>query len=101
MVSYEKEVYKKLKKGIPPKEIFVHLDNVFRAIDLTNDLNLFDIKPLKGDRKRKTYRLRKGKYRALFYIEDGGIFVFRIDKREDVYKWVFYQYVLVKRKTKF
>jgi len=86
MIRYEKEVYKKLKKGIPPKEIFIHLDNAFKSIDLTKDFNLFDIKLLKGNNRRKTYRLRKGKYRALFYIEDDEIFVFKIDKREDIYK---------------
>lgn len=86
MVRYEKEVYKELKKGIPPKEIFFHLDNAFRSIDLTKDLTLFDIKLLNGDDNRKTYRLRKGKYRALFFIEGDEIFVFRIDKREDIYK---------------
>jgi len=86
MIRYEKEVYKKLKKGIPPKEIFLHLDNVFRSIDLTKDFNLFDIKLLKGNNKRKTYRLRKGKYRALFYVDGEEIFVFRIDKREEIYK---------------
>ena len=71
---------------MPPKHIFTNLDNVFQSLDLTKDLNLFDIKLLKSSGGRKTYRLRKGKYRALFYVEEDNIFVFKIDKREDVYK---------------
>jgi len=86
MVSYEKEILKKLKKGIPPKHIFFNVDNVFRSLDLTKDFNLFDIKLLKSTTIRKNYRLRKGKYRALFYIEKGNIFVYKIDKREDAYR---------------
>lgn len=86
MVNYEKDVIKKLKKGTLPKEIFIHFDNAFRSIDLTKDLTLFDIKQLKDSGERKTYRLRKGKYRALFYIHKNSIYVFKIDKREDVYK---------------
>jgi len=86
MVNYEHDVVKSLQKGKPPKDVFIHLDNAFRSIDLTGDLTLFDIKFLKGSHDRKTYRLRKGKYRALFYIKNNDLFVFRIDKREDVYK---------------
>lgn len=86
MIQYEQEVVKNLKKGIPPKDIFIHLDNVFRSLDHTKDLNLFDIKMLKSSSTRKTYRLIKGKYRALFYIDNEDIFIFKISKREDVYK---------------
>jgi len=86
MISYEKDIFKKLKKGVPPKNIFIQFDNAFRSLDLTKDFTLFDIKLLKDTEKRKTYRLRKGKYRALFYIEQNNIFIFKIDKREDVYK---------------
>ena len=35
------------------------------SIELTKDLNLFNIKKMKGDYKRDYYRLRKGKYRAI------------------------------------
>lgn len=71
---------------MPPKKIFTNLDNAFRSLDQTKDFNLFDIKLLKSSGCRKTYRMRKGKYRALFYVEEDKIFVFKIDKREDVYK---------------
>ena len=86
MIKYEHDILKRLKKGKPPKNIFINFNNAFRSIELTMDLSLFDIKILKESTSRKTYRLRKGNYRALFYIEDNNLYVFKIDKREDVYK---------------
>ena len=41
---------------------------------------------MKGDYKRDYYRLRKGKYRAIFYIEATNFYVISIAKREEVYK---------------
>jgi len=77
-----------LKKGQLPRETFILFNNAFLSIDLTKDLNLFDIKALKEDSKaiRKYYRIRKGKYRSIFYIENEDIFVIAIDKREEVYR---------------
>jgi len=86
MVNYESEVGKNVKKGILPKEIFKKINNVFIALDTTHDLTLFDIKRLKTIKKRSYYRLRKGKYRAIFYIEKNDFFVITIGKREEVYK---------------
>ena len=88
MIRYAEEILKALKKGKMRKEIFLLFNNAFRAIELTNDLDLFDIKALKEDSNppRKYYRLRKGKFRAIFYLEGGDIFVITIDKREEVYK---------------
>jgi mRNA interferase RelE/StbE len=66
------------------------LNNAFMAIDITKDLNLFDIKQLKMSKEtsRTYYRLRKGKYRAIFYIENNDIIIIALDKREDIYrKW--------------
>jgi len=89
MVNYENKISKNLKKGKPPKDIFIHIHNAFIAIDKTKDLSLFDIKKLKEASERNYYRLRKGKYRAIFYIENEDIYVIALDKREDVYKkWV-------------
>jgi len=90
MIFYADEVTRKLKKKSLPKQIYVHFDNAFKSLELTNDLSLFDIKKLKGsvDSERIYYRLRKGKYRAIFYIEDDNYYVIAIDKREEVYrKW--------------
>jgi mRNA interferase RelE/StbE len=88
MVKYIEEVLKRVKKGLIPKEIFVHFNNAFISLDITKDLTLFDITQLKvsEETKRIYYRLRKGKYRAIFYIEELDIFVIAIDKREEVYK---------------
>jgi mRNA interferase RelE/StbE len=86
MIQYLEEIVKRIKKGLIPKEIFIHINNAFESIDLTKDLNLFDIKVLKESSSRKYYRLRKGKYRAIFYIEGENIYVVALDKREDVYK---------------
>jgi mRNA interferase RelE/StbE len=88
MVYYADSIMKKAKRGIPPKQIFIHFNNAFQSLDLTKDLTLFDIKKLKTSetKDRKYYRLRKGKYRAIFYIENNNVYVITIDKREDVYK---------------
>jgi len=40
---------------------------------------------MKGDYKRDYYRLRKGKYRAIFYFENRDIYVAYIGRREEVY----------------
>ena len=90
MVRYAEDIVKRISKSLIPHEIFLHINNAFIAIDTTKDLNLFDIKQLKMSKEanRIYYRLRKGKYRAIFYIEDNDIFVIALDKREDIYrKW--------------
>ena len=88
MVKYSDEVLKSVQKGFIPKEIFIHFNNAFISLDLTKDLNLFDIKQLKisEEKQRVYYRLRKGKYRAIFYLEEKNIYIIALDKREEVYK---------------
>lgn len=86
MIYYEKLVQKSVAKGNIPQETIQLFHHAFQSLELTKDLNLFDIKQLKGDFERKYYRLRKGKYRAIFYIEDGDFYVIYIGKREEVYK---------------
>ena len=85
MVRYELTVRKAITKGDIPKDIVKNIHNAFISLDTTKDLNLFDIKKLKGNYKRDYYRLRKGKYRAIFYLEEGDIFVIHMGKREEVY----------------
>jgi len=88
MVVYEESVSKAIAKGFLPKDIFERFNNVFIALDTTHDLSLFDIKKLKSSEKRTYYRVRKGKYRAIFFIEDNSYYVISIAKREEVYdKW--------------
>ena len=86
MVYYEEDVEKDLSKGKIPQDVFVHMNNAFISIDSTKDLTLFDIKKLISKEKTSYYRLRKGKYRAIFYLEDDNLYVIKISKREDVYK---------------
>ena len=88
MIYYENEIKKAVKKGLLPREIFIRFNNAFIALDTTKDLGLFDIKRLKSYQDRVYYRLRKGKYRAIFYIEKDDFNVISIAKREEVYeKW--------------
>ena len=88
MIYYEDEIKKAVKKGLLPKEIFIRFNNAFIALDVTKDLGLFDIKRLKTTQDRIYYRLRKGKYRAIFYVENDDFMVITIAKREEVYdKW--------------
>ena len=88
MVFYEEHVKKTVAKGSLPQDIFERFNNVFIALDTTRDFSLFDIKKLKSSEKRTYYRVRKGKYRAIFYTEKNNYFVISIAKREEVYdKW--------------
>jgi mRNA interferase RelE/StbE len=90
MIRYVEDIVKRIGKSLIPQDIFIHINNAFTAIDTTKDFQLFDIKQLKmsKDTSRIYYRLRKGKYRAVFYVENNDIFVVALDKREDIYrKW--------------
>jgi len=82
MVFYEDEVIKALKKGFIPKEVFKNFHETFMKIDSTKKILEFDIKQLKTSGERVYYRLRKGKFRAIFYIENQNYYA----KREEVYK---------------
>jgi mRNA interferase RelE/StbE len=88
MVMYDDTVSKRIVKGLIPQETFIHMNNAFMALDLTKDMNLFDIKQLKTSKStdRVYYRLRKGKYRSIFYMDIDNIMVIAMDKREEVYK---------------
>jgi mRNA interferase RelE/StbE len=86
MIYYEDEVWRHVKKGKIPNEIFRLFNNAFIALETTDDLNLFDIKRLKSNSERSYYRMRKNKYRAIFYIEDKNYYIISIAKREEVYQ---------------
>jgi mRNA interferase RelE/StbE len=90
MIKYADDIVKRIGKGLISQDIFMLFNNAFIALDVTKDLSLFDIKQLKKseEKSRIYYRLRKGKYRAIFYIESDNIMVLALDKREDIYrKW--------------
>ena len=86
MIFYENGIKKAVKKGHLPKDIFVRFNNIFISLAITKDLGLFDIKKMKPSGKRTYYRLRKGKYRAIFYLEKDNFYIISIAKREEVYR---------------
>lgn len=86
MIHYEDSIKKAVKKGTLAKDVFKRFHNVFIALEATHDLGLFDIKKLKSSEQRSYFRLRKGKFRAIFYLEDKDYYVISIAKREEVYK---------------
>lgn len=86
MIFYEDEVLRHIKKGQISKEIFRLFNNAFISLETTNDMNLFDIKRLKSNSERSYYRMRKNKYRAIFYLENNNYYIISIAKREEVYR---------------
>ena len=86
MVYYDEDIKKEIYKGKLPKEIAKLFVHAFVSIDTTKDLNLFDIKKLVSDSSINYYRLRKGKYRGIFKIENDDIYVLTIAKRSEVHK---------------
>ncbi len=86
MVFYDKDIKKEIAKGILPKNIVRLFHDAFQALDSSKNLNLFDIKRLISNSSKEYYRLRKGKYRAIFTIEGNDFFVHAISKRSEVYK---------------
>jgi len=49
-------------------------------------MGLFDIKKLNSSDERSYYRLRKGKYRAIFFLEADNYHVISIAARGEVYR---------------
>jgi mRNA interferase RelE/StbE len=86
MVFYDSAIKKEMKKGNIPGDIVRLFYHAFLALDQTKDLNLFDIKKLVSNASVDYYRLRKGKYRAIFTMENQNFFVHAISKRSEVYK---------------
>jgi mRNA interferase RelE/StbE len=87
MITFGPDVIKAVKKGKLPNEKFDLFHNAFIALDKTKDMNLFDIKKFHSNEKDRTYyRLRKNKYRAIFYMDKLDYIILLIAKREEVYK---------------
>lgn len=86
MVYYDREIKKDITKGSLPKEIARLFHHAFVSLDTTKDFNLFDIKKLVTHSSINYFRLRKGKYRAIFYMEEDDLFVITIGKRSEVYR---------------
>jgi mRNA interferase RelE/StbE len=86
VVYYDADIQKAIKKGSLPKNVAALFRSTFEVLDSTRDLNLFDIKQLTSNTETVFYRLRKGKDRAIFIINDDEFYVLDIAKRDEVYK---------------
>ena len=86
MVLHESDIERSVRKGAIAEDVFRRSNNAFMAMDVTRDLGLFDVKKLRSSERRTYYRLRKGKYRAIFYVENRNYYVVSIAKREEVYR---------------
>lgn len=86
MVRYESAVRKSIEKRLIPLTVMKTMHTALKVLDQTRDLHLFDIKEIRGSFRRTYYRLRKGKYRAIFFFGDEGIVVVHVGKREEVYR---------------
>ena len=62
------------------------IHNALQALDETRDFRLFDVKELSGEYNHVYFRLRKGKYRAIFYVEGADFYVVSVAKRDEVYR---------------
>ena len=83
---YGPGVVKAIKKHKLPQDVWEHFRDAFEALALTENFRLFDIKKMVDKKPYKYYRLRIGKYRALFHFEDDGLFVEEIAPRGGIYK---------------
>ena len=86
MIEYDKNILKAVDKRKMPDKVFLQIHNCFQAIEKIGDLSIFDIKKIKGDYKYDYFRLRKGNYRAIFYMENKNITVVALEHRSEVYK---------------
>ena len=57
-----------------------------RIVDAIEKIPQGDIKRLQGEKYPPLYRLRVGKFRIIYHIENGEIIIARIDARGDIYK---------------
>ena len=57
-----------------------------RIVDAIEKIPQGDIKRLQGEKYPPLYRLRVGKFRIIYHIENGEIIIARIDTRGDIYK---------------
>lgn len=77
-IIYLKSAFKALKK--------YDYDTRKRILDSIEKIPQGDIKKLKGEKYPPLYRLRVGKYRIIYHIENDNIIIAEIDTRGDIYK---------------
>lgn len=86
-IIYQKEAEKFIRKN---KAIGIRFIKAFEEIasDMAANFSKYDIKKMQGYDGQHLFRLRIGKYRAIFKIEDDQLIlvVFVIDSRGGIYK---------------
>lgn len=90
MISYKVKYHKNAYEFIKNNKLY-GLKFIKAFSDISNDLNnvsKYDIKKLHNPNYNDIFRLRIGKYRAIFRVikDEIIIFVFDIDSRGDIYK---------------
>ena len=77
-ITYLKSAYKVLTD--------YEKDTRIRIIEAIDKIPQGDIKRLQGEKYPPLYRLRVGKFRIIYHIENEEIIIAKIDTRGDVYK---------------
>lgn len=77
-ITYLKSAYKSLDK--------YDIKTRKRIIESIDKIPQGDIKRLQGEKYPPVYRLRLGKYRIIYHIENENIIIVNIDTRGDIYK---------------
>ena len=77
-IIYLKSAYKSLSE--------YDKDTRIRIVDAIEKIPRGDIKRLQGEKHPPLYRLRAGKHRIIYHIENNDIIIAKIDTRGDVYK---------------
>ena len=85
-VVYSKRVGRRVRKRKLPSDVWVDFRDAFKSLADTKNFRLFDIKKLTDKGQYRYYRLRLGRYRALFWIEKETIYVEDIGPRGEIYK---------------
>jgi len=89
MLIVSEAVEKVLSKGKIPMHIYLSIYEALIEIDKNKDITLYDVTDIQDQHhklKYHYYRLRKGKYRSIFYFNDVNTHLYAIEKREDIYK---------------
>ena len=77
-ITYLKSAYKVLTD--------YEKDTRIRIMEAIDKIPQGDIKRLQGEKYPPLYRLRVGKFRIIYHIENEEIIIAKIDTRGDVYK---------------
>ncbi len=77
-ISYSKTAIKTLEE--------YDRDTRKRLIDAIDKIPQGDIKRLKGTKSPYLYRLRVGKFRIVYHIDNTEVLIAKIDTRGDIYK---------------